>query len=183
MHTKFQRNRPSNCRVIVIMKLTPLRFARGTCIRGHPHASTIVQYLVGAMELLYKKDCKWIGPVVAKLWAGEMRRHGRPLILSFVCYSTKDFARSEWICWEKWGKKDRKLVLKSSWKRHSWCCYVTFHLLQFTITAQLAYHRLHVILICESCCLLHCAIEIGEDWVIWPMVCKVADPLVRHLKL
>ena len=37
-----------------IKKLTPLRLARGTCIRGHPHASTIVPLLVGGMKLPYK---------------------------------------------------------------------------------------------------------------------------------
>ena len=59
MHAKFRRNRRSNYRVIAIAtKLTPLRFLDEACalgFRGHPHASTIVQYLVGGMKLSYKK--------------------------------------------------------------------------------------------------------------------------------
>ena len=59
MHAEVQRKWPSNYRVIVIAtKLTPLRFERGTCIRGHPHTSTIVQYFVGWIKLPYKKDRK-----------------------------------------------------------------------------------------------------------------------------
>ena len=57
MHAKFQRNRPSSYQDIAIVTyLTPLPFARDTCIRhaGHPHASTIVQLLVGGMKLPYK---------------------------------------------------------------------------------------------------------------------------------
>ena len=55
LHAKFQRNRPRSYQDIAIVTyLTPLRFARGTCIRGHPHASTIVQLLVGGMKLPYK---------------------------------------------------------------------------------------------------------------------------------
>ena len=65
MHVKFQRNRPiSYQNIAIITKLTPLRLARGTCIRRHPHASTIVQYLVGGMKLPYKitacKSAKWL---------------------------------------------------------------------------------------------------------------------------
>ena len=58
-HAKLQRNWLSNYRVIVIViKLTPLRFARGTCISGHPHTPTIVQYLVEGIELPRKKEKK-----------------------------------------------------------------------------------------------------------------------------
>ena len=68
LHAKFQRNRPNNYQDIAIgTKLTPLRFARGTRIRGHPHTSGIVQYLEEGMKLPYKKDPKWIGPVVAEI--------------------------------------------------------------------------------------------------------------------
>ena len=57
LHAKFQRNRPSSYQDLAIgTKLTPLRFARGTCIRGYGHlyTSTIVQYLVEGMRLPYK---------------------------------------------------------------------------------------------------------------------------------
>ena len=44
----------ANRDIAIVTKLTPLRFARDTCIRGHPHASGIVQYLVEGMKLPYK---------------------------------------------------------------------------------------------------------------------------------
>ena len=97
MYAKFQRNRPSNYRVIVLLpNWRHFVFVRGTgtCIRGHPYTSTIVKYLEGGMKLPYKKDGKLIGRVVAKISAWEKRRLGRPLMLSFVCFSTKVFAGS-----------------------------------------------------------------------------------------
>ena len=56
LHPKFQRNRPTTYQdIAIVTKLTPLRFARGTCTRGHPHASRKVQYLGEGMKL----PCKY----------------------------------------------------------------------------------------------------------------------------
>ena len=51
MHPKFQRNRPSNYRVILIVtKLTPLRFARDTYVHYGSPTSTIDQYVLGRRD-------------------------------------------------------------------------------------------------------------------------------------
>ena len=89
MHAKFQRNRPSNYRVIVIViKLTPLRFARGTCMSSYPHTSTIVQCQKGGMELHRKK--KTAGQSIQRVSeikaSQKLYRPGRALILRFFHY-------------------------------------------------------------------------------------------------
>ena len=74
LYAKFQCNRPSSYRdIAIVIKLTLLRIARGTCIRGHPHASRIVQYLVEGMKLPYKNCRKSIAQVLTKISAFQKR--------------------------------------------------------------------------------------------------------------
>ena len=69
--------------------------AVGTCIRGHPHASTIVHMLAGGMKLSYKKitaskSIKWLlryGPLKRVTTAGWPAAHTQkfPLIYERLC--------------------------------------------------------------------------------------------------